>query len=115
MRVLRIVFLLLPMHLAINQVDPRAKEPHVPSVDLEFRVVGIDGSPIEQKKFQNRQFRTLDVCNLPRRGQKTACAIPSDPVLELVSQLTDSGKKKKASTQVCACVLVLPPYLLLGR
>ena len=85
--------------LAINQGDSKAKEPPAPQVDLEFRMIGVDGSQIGRKEFRASQFRTLDVCNV-RRGQTTACPIPSDHALELISTPRDLGKKKKGSTQV---------------
>merc|ERR1712224_664254 len=82
----------------MESVQPKVKEPPVPQIDLEFRAIGLDGSHIGRREFRASQFRTLDVCNVPRRGQTTACPIPSDPALELVSKPRE-GKKKKGSTQ----------------
>ena len=63
-------------------------------------MIGLDGSQTGRKEFRASHFRTLDVCNVPRRGQTTACPIPSEPVLELLCKPRESGKKKKASTHV---------------
>lgn len=89
------------MSRTINQIEPKAKEPPFPQIDLEFRMIGLDGSQTGRKEFRASHFRTLDVCNVPRRGQTTACPIPSEPVLELVSKPREPGKKKKGSTHVC--------------
>eukprot|EP01043_Picozoa_sp_COSAG02_P046038 COSAG02_NODE_4271_length_5563_cov_3.829063_6_plen_159_part_00 len=84
----------------LNQSDSKAKEPPAPQIDLEFRMIGVDGRHIGRKEFRASHFRTLDVCNVPRRGQTTACPNPSDRALELIGRPRDSGKKKKGSTQV---------------
>ena len=82
------------------RVEPKAKEPPVPQIDLEFRTIGLDGSHVGRRQFRASQFRTLDVCNVPRRGQTTACPIPSDPALELVSKPRDGNKCSRSFRNV---------------
>jgi hypothetical protein len=72
-----------------------------PQLDLEFQMVGIDGNSLERKPIRGVAVRNLDLCNVPRRDQTTACPTPCDPVLELVCNTKEPGKKKKkASAEV---------------
>lgn len=76
-------------------------EPLSPPLVLEFGMVGFDGQIVGPgKKYPEACFRTLDVSNVPRRGQTTACPSPSDPALALVSATREMTKKKKKGATV---------------
>jgi hypothetical protein len=86
---------------------------------LQFRRIGLDGSPVgceAGSAGEAGSFHTLDLSNVPRRGQTSPCPDPVSSALELVYCAEgDAKKKKKKGAEVNRNVEGFPRALPLAR